>query len=315
MNSKTIRIATRSSPLALWQAHFIQQQLQSYWPGVQVELLPLITSGDRFLKDKLAREGGKGLFVKELEEALWDGRADLAVHSLKDMPANLAKGLALGAILERADPRDVFVSDKYESLSELPTGSIVGTSSLRRQAQVLAMRSDLEVISLRGNVETRLEKLVKGQYSGIILAAAGLERLGLRQWLGAPLAINIMLPAAGLGALGVEYKIARIDLKALLAPLNHAATAMCVTAERAMNAVLDGGCQAPIASYATLQNEVLILRGLVANPNGKTIITAIETGTPENAKKIGESVASKLLAQGAGDIIQNLKGLWQNNAW
>lgn len=313
INHNLIRIVSRKSRLALQQANIVKLQLQQMHANLNVDIIGISTSGDETLDKPLNKIGGKGLFVTELENYLLEDKADLAVHSLKDMPANLAQGLALGAILERADPRDVFVSDRYENLNDLPSGSIVGTSSLRRQAQILAMRPDLEINSLRGNVETRLEKLVKGQYSGIILAAAGLERLGLR--LGAPLTIDTMLPAAGQGALGVEYKIARIDLKALLAPLNHATTAMCVTAERAMNAILDGSCQAPIASYATLQNEMLILRGLVANPNGKAIITAIETGIPKNAKKIGESVASKLLAQGAGEIIQNLKGLWQNNAW
>lgn len=311
----TITIVSRKSRLALQQANIVKQQLQDLYQDININIIGVSTSGDETLDQPLHKIGGKGLFVTELENYLLEDKADIAVHSLKDMPAALAAGLALGAILERADPRDVFVSDQYTDLQELPAGSVVGTSSLRRQAQLLALRQDLEVMPLRGNVETRLQKLVSGEYAAIILAAAGLERLGLHKWLNSPLEISDMLPAAGQGALGIEYKSAREDIKSLLEPLNHRETAACVTAERAMNATLDGGCQAPIAGFATIANEIITLRGLVADPNGKTFFGAIETGAARDATQIGEKLAQRLLEQGADEIIQRLKKLWKTDGW
>lgn len=315
VKNNSITIVSRKSRLALQQADIVKQQLNSLYPEINIEIIGISTSGDETLDKPLHKIGGKGLFVNELENYLLEGRADIAVHSLKDMPATLAPGLALGAILERADPRDVFVSSQYSNLQDLPAGSVVGTSSLRRQAQILAIRQDLEIIPLRGNVETRLQKLASGQYAAIILAAAGLERLGLHQWLNSPLEISSMLPAAGQGALGIEYKSARDDIKLLIEPLNHKETADCITAERAMNAMLDGGCQAPIAGFATVANNVITLRGLVADPDGKTIYGAIETGPVSDAKQIGERLAQHLLNLGAYEIIKRLKKLWQTDGW
>lgn len=315
ITNQNITIISRQSRLALQQAEIVKNQLRQIYPKLIINIIGISTSGDEILDQPLNKIGGKGLFVTELENYLLEGKADIAVHSLKDMPATLAPGLTLGAILERADARDVFVSAKYKTLNDLPQNSIVGTSSLRRQAQILALRSDLIIESLRGNVETRLQKLVAGKYAAIILAAAGLERLGLKQWLNAPLEISAMLPAVGQGALGIEYKIDRSDIQAMLKPLNHAGTAICVTAERAMNAKLDGGCQAPIAGFATLENNLLKMQGLVADPNGKKIFSAVVTGDPREAEAIGCQVAVQLLEQGAGDIIENLKGLWQKDAW
>jgi len=313
VNTKVLTIVSRNSNLALQQARIVQQQLQDIHPELKIEIIGISTKGDQILDRDLNKIGGKGLFVKELENYLLYGEADIAVHSMKDMPAVLPDGLALGAILKRADPRDVFVSAKYNNLQQLPPGSVVGTSSLRRQAQVLALRSDLQIRSLRGNVETRLRKLESGEYDAIILAAAGLERLGLKQWLNCPLSIDDMLPAVGQGALGIEYRIKDLAIKQLIAPLNDPNSAVCVLAERAMNAKLDGGCQAPVAGFATLNPKGLMLQGLVASPDGKTIYTAQHSASVEEAVALGEHVAQQLSVQGALKIIQSLKLPEQNN--
>jgi len=297
------------------QAAIVQQKLQNLYPQLLINILGISTSGDEILDQPLNKIGGKGLFVSELETLLLDGAADIAVHSMKDVPATLADGLVLGAIMQRANPCDVFVSNKYSSLQQLPAAAVVGTSSLRRQAQVLALRSELVIMPLRGNVETRLEKLTSGEYDAIILAAAGLERLGLLQCLDKPLNITEMLPAVGQGALGIEYNASRDDIQKLLAPLNHPISAACVLAERAMNAKLDGGCQAPIAGFAEIHESTLTLQGLVANPNGKTIFKATYSGNIRDAALIGETVAIRLLEQGAGSIISELKNMWQKDAW
>lgn len=315
MKNNKLTIVSRKSRLALQQANIVKQHLHNLYPNINIEIIGISTIGDQILDQSLNKIGGKGLFVSELENYLLTEQADIAVHSMKDMPSMLAPGLVIGAILERADPRDVFVSEKFTNLQQLPAGSIVGTSSLRRQAQVLAIKNNVEIAALRGNVETRLQKLVAGQYDAIILAAAGLERLGLSQWLKVPLDTAVMLPAVGQGALGVEYNSAREDLKSLLTPLNHAATAICVNAERAMNAALDGGCQAPIAGFATIQADLLTLHGLVASSDGAQILRATQIGPIQDATQIGEKVAQQLLAQGAAIIIQNLKDLSQKDGW
>ncbi|MDF3006597.1 MAG: hemC, partial [Enterobacter kobei] len=260
MLDNVLRIATRQSPLALWQAHYVKQRLMACHPGLTVELVPLVTRGDVILDTPLAKVGGKGLFVKELEMALIEHRADLAVHSMKDVPVEFPKGLGLVTICEREDPRDAFVSNNYDSLDALPAGSIVGTSSLRRQCQLAERRPDLEIRSLRGNVGTRLGKLDKGDYDAIILAVAGLKRLALEDRIRMALPPELSLPAVGQGAVGIECRLDDTRTHALLAPLNHADTALRVKAERAMNMRLEGGCQVPIGSYAELVDGEIWLR-------------------------------------------------------
>lgn len=310
-----LTIVSRKSRLALMQANIVQQALQNLHPQLAINILGISTSGDEILDKPLNKIGGKGLFVSELENLLLAGEADIAVHSMKDVPAELAEGLTLGAIMQRANPCDVFVSDRHSGLQLLPQRAVVGTSSLRRQAQVLAIRHDLVVMPLRGNIETRLQKLTSGDYDAIILAAAGLERLKLLQWLNKPMDIAEILPAVGQGALGIEYAAKRVDIQKILEPLNHPTSAACVLAERTMNAKLDGGCQAPIAGFATTDGATLTLRGLVANPNGKTIFKTMHSGRIQDAHLIGEIVATKLLEQGAGAIISDLKSMWQKDAW
>jgi hydroxymethylbilane synthase len=310
-----LTIVSRKSRLALVQATIVQQELLKLYPQLSIDILGISTSGDEILDQPLNKIGGKGLFVSELENFLLTGRADIAVHSMKDVPAELAHGLALGAIMLRTNPCDVFVSDRYDSLQQLPPGAVVGTSSLRRQAQVLAIRPDLVITPLRGNVETRLQKLTSCEYDAIILAAAGLERLGLIQWLNKPLNIMEMLPAVGQGALGLEYRSDRTDIRKILEPLNHHISAACVLAERAMNAKLDGGCQAPIAGFATFDGVTLTLQGLVANPDGRVIFKAAYSSTIQDAILIGETVAAQLLEQGSGEIINELKNMWKKDVW
>ncbi|KGQ70127.1 hydroxymethylbilane synthase [Chelonobacter oris] len=299
-----IRIATRQSPLALWQANFIQARLQALYPNLRIELIPMVTKGDIILDTPLAKIGGKGLFVKELESALLENRADLAVHSMKDVPMEFPKGLGLSVICEREDPRDAFVSNRYTALERLPPNAVVGTSSLRRQAQLKSLRPDLQVHSLRGNVGTRLNKLDNGDYDAIILAASGLKRLALEQRITAFIAPEHSLPAAGQGALGIETRVDDHNINRLLKPLLHDQTACCVTAERAMNRHLQGGCQVPIAGFAEIQGERLYLRALVANPDGSQILRADAHATLDQAEQLGIQVAEQLLAQGAGDILQ-----------
>jgi hydroxymethylbilane synthase len=310
-HSKPIRIVSRKSRLALVQATLVQQKLQELYPKINTEIIGVSTSGDEILDQPLNKIGGKGLFVKELENYLLDNRADIAVHSMKDVPAALPDGLALSAIMARADPRDVLCSSENHDLLSLPQNAIVGSSSLRRQAQLLAVRPDLTIIPLRGNVETRLQKLEAGEFNAIILAAAGLKRLNLQRWLQQPINVTQMLPAVGQGALGIEHRAADADIAALIAPLNNESTASCVTAERAMNRLLDGGCQAPVAGYATIVHGMLYLSGLVATADGSIIYRAQHKGEVEDALDIGETVATQLIAQGAAEIIQALKDAGQ----
>lgn len=303
MLDNVLRIATRQSPLALWQAHYVKQRLMACHPGLTVELVPLVTRGDVILDTPLAKVGGKGLFVKELEMALIEHRADLAVHSMKDVPVEFPKGLGLVTICEREDPRDAFVSNNYDSLDALPAGSIVGTSSLRRQCQLAERRPDLEIRSLRGNVGTRLGKLDKGDYDAIILAVAGLKRLALEDRIRVALPPELSLPAVGQGAVGIECRLDDTRTHALLAPLNHADTALRVKAERAMNMRLEGGCQVPIGSYAELVDGEIWLRALVGAPDGTVMIRGERRGKPEEAEQLGISLADELLANGAREIL------------
>lgn len=299
-------IATRESALALWQAHHIRDRLMALHPGLQVELLGMTTQGDRILDITLNKIGGKGLFVKELEQALQEGRADLAVHSLKDVPMILPEGFALAAIGEREDPRDAFVSNNYRQLSELPPGAVVGTSSLRRESQLRAHYPHLDIQPLRGNVNTRLRKLDEGQYAAIILAAAGLKRLGFADRIAAILEPEQSLPAAGQGALGIEVRAGRADLEALLAPLHHPDTAACVRAEREVSRQLGGSCQVPLGAYALMHEGTLFLRGFVASPDGKTFLQAEARGEVGAPEALGRELADALRAQGADAILAAL---------
>ncbi len=305
---KTLKIATRQSPLALWQAEHIRARLEAMHADLTVELVTFVTQGDKILDTPLAKIGGKGLFVKELEAALMDGRADLAVHSMKDVPMALPEGLSLAVICEREDPLDAFVSNHYASFADLPQGAKVGTSSLRRKCQILKARPDIEIIDLRGNVGTRLSKLDDGQYDAIILASAGLKRLGLAERIRHTIQPDMSLPAVGQGALGLECRSQDQAVLDLILPLMHAETNVCVRAERAFNAYLEGGCQVPIAGYATLQNGQLQIEGRVGSVDGQTILKAVQYGAPEQAEMLGEELAKALLAQGAGEL---LKALYQ----
>ena len=299
-------IASRESPLAMWQAEHIRDRLTGLYPDLQVSILGMTTQGDQILDKTLNKIGGKGLFVKELEQALADGRADLAVHSIKDVPMELPDGFALAAICEREDPRDAFVSNTYASLAELPPGSVVGTSSLRRECQLRARFPQLDVRPLRGNVQTRLRKLDEGEYDAILLAEAGLKRLKLDARIRTELSPADSLPAVGQGALGIEIRAGRPDLMALLAPLNHPVTYACVSAERAMSRALGGSCQVPLGGYATQDGDLLTLRGFVATTDGRTMLTAEVSAPAEYADARGRAVARKLLDQGADDIMAAL---------
>nr|WP_308227179.1 hydroxymethylbilane synthase [Providencia vermicola] len=309
-----VRIATRKSPLAMWQAHFVKEKLEQLHPGLQVELVPMVTKGDIILDTPLAKVGGKGLFVKELELALLEKRADIAVHSMKDVPVEFPEGLGLVTICEREDPRDAFVSNHFDSLEALPSGSIVGTSSLRRQCQIRELRPDLIIRDLRGNVGTRLSKLDNGEYDAIILAVAGLKRLGLEARIRTALAPEQSLPAVGQGAVGIECRLEDERTRQLLEKLNHDETAICVLAERAMNMRLEGGCQVPIGSYAIWQNNQIWLRALVGAPDGSQVIRGERLIAPEQAKQAGISLAEELLDKGAREI---LSVVYQGNppAW
>jgi hydroxymethylbilane synthase len=300
-------IATRASRLALWQAEHVRDRLRTLYPGCAVELLTLTTRGDQILDRTLSKVGGKGLFVKELETALLDGRADLAVHSLKDVPVDLQAPFDLCAILERADPRDALVSNRYASLAELPDGARVGTSSLRRESQIRARYPRLEVRPLRGNLDTRLGKLDNGDYEAIVLAAAGLQRLGLSQRIRTMLEPADSLPAAGQGALGIEIRADRDDMRQWLAPLVCARTSACVTAERAVSRELGGSCQVPLAAYAQWDDGMLRLDALVASPDGVRIVRAHAEGPATDAHSIGVAAARDLLAGGAAAILAELQ--------
>jgi len=301
-----LRIATRRSRLALWQAEHVKQRLAALHPGLRVELEPLSTRGDELLEVSLAKEGGKGLFVRELEAALAEARADLAVHSMKDVPADLPPGYALAAILARDDPRDAFVSTRHASLAELPAGAVVGTSSLRRQAQIAARHPRLEIRPLRGNVDTRLAKLDRGDYAAIVLAAAGLKRLGLTGRIRGYLELDESLPAAGQAALGIECLAARGDVLQLVAPLRDAGASACVRAEREVNRVLGGSCTIPLGAYAVLEGGRLRLRALVASPDGRRFARADGEGDAAQPEALGERVAALLRERGATEILAAL---------
>lgn len=298
-----LRIATRQSPLALWQANFVKAELEKYHPNLTVELVTMVTKGDVILDTPLAKIGGKGLFVKELELALLEERADIAVHSMKDVPMSFPEGLGLAVICEREDPRDAFVSNRYASLAELPEGAIVGTSSLRRQCQLMAAYPHLTIKSLRGNVGTRLSKLDNGEYDAIILASAGLIRLGMPERIKSFISVEDSLPAAGQGAVGIETRVNDTRVLNYLAKLNHNPTSCCVMAERAMNTRLQGGCQVPIGGFATLNGEELELNALVGSLDGSTIIRASGKAHQRDAEQLGIRIAEQLLAQGADKIL------------
>ena len=300
-----LTIASRESALAMWQAEHIRDQLRALYPETEIRILGMTTQGDRILDVTLSKIGGKGLFVKELETALEEGRADIAVHSLKDVPMNLPAGFILACITQREDARDAFVSTHFENLAALPAGSVVGTSSLRRASQLRARFPQLVIESLRGNVQTRLRKLDEGQYAAIILAAAGLIRLGLGERIRTFISAEESLPAVGQGALAIECRADRADLKALLAPLHHADTAACVLAERALSRALAGSCQVPLGGYAEMNNGQLFLRGFVASPDGARMARAeLHGADPET---IGNAVAQALRAQGADEILAALE--------
>ena len=306
MSLTKLRIATRKSALALWQAEHVKTGLEVHHPGLEVELVTMTTQGDKVLDSPLAKIGGKGLFVKELETALLEGRADIAVHSMKDVPVELPEGLELAQILAREDPRDAFVSNEYADWEALPQGAVVGTSSLRRQSQVRAMRPDLQIRDLRGNVNTRLEKLDRGDYAAIILACAGLKRLGFGERIRSELGPQVILPAIGQGAIGIECRRDDPEVQALIAPLGHALTAQRVAAERALNAALQGGCQVPIGGYAEIEHGVIVLRGLVGRPDGSEIVHGVISGRPEDGAELGRVLADDLLSRGADSILQAL---------
>ncbi len=305
--SETIRIATRKSPLALWQAEHVAAALRTIHAGLAVEIIGMTTKGDRILDAPLAKVGGKGLFVKELEQGMLAGDADIAVHSMKDVPVDFPSGLHLPVILVREDPRDAFVSNLFAALTDLPDGARVGTSSLRRQCQLAGRRPDLRIEPLRGNVNTRLAKLDAGDYDAVILAAAGLMRLGFESRIRSRIEPELSLPAIGQGAIGIECRSDDQRVNALIAPLHHADTACRVAAERAMNARLHGGCQVPIAGHATLRGSRLQLRGLVGTPDGRRILRAESEAHRDDSEALGAAVAGDLLGQGAGEILRALQ--------
>ena len=308
----TLRIATRKSPLAMWQAEHIKARLLALHPQLTVELVTFTTQGDKILDVPLAKIGGKGLFVKELEAAMLDGRADIAVHSMKDVPMEFPEGLELGVICARENPQDAFVSNHYKTIEELPQGAVVGTSSLRRQCQIQQQRPDLIIKSLRGNVQTRLSKLDAGEFDAIILAAAGLLRMEMQDRIASFIPAEQSLPAGGQGALGIEWRVGNNDhdraIQELIKPLHDDITASCVLAERALNRRLQGGCQVPIACYAERTGEQLWLRGLVGSVDGQTILRTERRGLASEAEAMGIDAAEHLLAQGAGAILSAVYG-------
>lgn len=306
--SRTIRIATRRSLLALWQAEYVKAELERLHPGLKVELLKIESKGDKILDTPLAKIGGKGLFVKELETAMLEGEADIAVHSMKDVPMEFPEGLGLAVICPREKPTDAFVSNRYSSFDELPQGAVVGTSSLRREVQIRERRPDLQVHFLRGNVQTRLGKLDAGDYDAIILATAGLVRLELGERIRQEIPPEESLPAGGQGAVGIECRIDDTELLELLKPLNHTETAYRVIAERAMNRRLEGGCQVPIGCYATLNDagDRLWLRGLVGRPDGTRVLRDEIHGSVAEAEQLGITLAERLLAAGADAILKEV---------
>ncbi|EMR12190.1 porphobilinogen deaminase [Methylophaga lonarensis MPL] len=305
---KTVRIATRRSPLALWQAEFIRDSLLALQPELNIELVLIKTQGDIILDTPLAKVGGKGLFVKELEVSMLNGEADIAVHSMKDVPVEFPEGLHLPVICERHDPHDAFVSNHFASIDDLPPGAKVGTSSLRRECQLRHYRPDLQILPLRGNVNTRLAKLDAGQFDAIILAKAGLERLAFHDRIRSALTPEQSLPAIGQGALGIETRIEDAEMNALIAPLNCPHTSITVRAERALNRRLQGGCQVPIGGYAMLENDQLWLRGLVGRPDGTQMLMDEIRGKATEAEKLGLQLGEQLLAAGADSILAEVYG-------
>ena len=306
MSTEPFRIATRKSPLALWQAEHVRSRLQDAHPGLSVELVTMSTKGDRVLDSPLAKIGGKGLFVKELEQGMLAGYADIAVHSMKDVPVEFPDGLGIGAILEREDPHDAFVSNRFDSVDALPEGAVVGTSSLRRQCQLRAVRPDLDIRDLRGNVGTRLGKLDNGDYAAIVLACAGLKRLGLADRITQSIEAATMLPAIGQGIIGIEARLDDGRVSELLVPLHDDDTAVRLAAERSLNATLAGGCQAPVAGHAVLEGGKLRLRGLVGWPDGSAIVRGEVSGVLDEAESLGHGLAEDLLARGARPILDAL---------
>lgn len=301
-----IRIATRKSPLALWQAEHVARLLQEAHPGLDVELVRMSTQGDKILDSPLAKVGGKGLFVKELEQSILAGRCDIAVHSMKDVPAELPAGLHLPVVIEREEPRDAFVSERWERFEDLPRGARIGTSSLRRQCQLKALRPDVRIVDLRGNVGTRLRKLDEGLFDAVILASAGLIRLGLGERITERLSPRLCLPAVGQGVIGIECRDDDSEVNALVGALDHSPTRTRVGAERAMNARLEGGCQVPIAGHATLDGDMLTLRGLVGRPDGTEVLRGEQQGAIREAEAVGRGLADELLARGADRILQSI---------
>ena len=303
---KLLRIATRKSPLALWQAEHVKARLLQAHEGLEVELVTMSTQGDKILDTPLAKIGGKGLFVKELEQGMLEGRADIAAHSIKDVPMEFPEGLYLSTILEREEPCDAFVSNMYDTLDELPEGAVVGTSSLRRRCQLLQRRPDLQIEDLRGNVNTRLSKLDDGQYDAIILACAGLIRLEMADRIKQSIASNVILPAVGQGSVGLEAREGDEETLELISILDHPTTRYRIVAERALNHGLNGGCQVPIASHATVDGDELYLRALVGEPDGSNIVSGEKTGHVNDAEAIGTELANELLASGAKTILDRL---------
>ena len=306
MADSKLRIATRKSPLALWQANHVRDALMARNPGLDVELFTMSTQGDKILDTPLAKVGGKGLFVKELELGILEGRADLAVHSMKDVPVEFPQGLGLAAILEREDPRDALISNTISSIEALPPGARVGTSSLRRQCQLRARRADLEVLDLRGNVNTRLAKLDNGDYDAILLAAAGVKRMGWEDRITELLPPEQFLPAIGQGAIGIEIRVADDRVNRIVEALNDEQAATRIRAERALNARLQGGCQVPIAGYSEISHGVMVLRALVGRPDGTELVQGVISGKPEDAEELGQVLADDLLSRGAKQILADV---------
>ncbi len=303
MPINSLRIATRKSPLALWQANYVGETLKQYWPGLHIELIPLVTSGDKLQTKNWLGLNGKGLFVKELEEALLAKKADIAVHSMKDVPATFPSGLRLASICKRHTPVDALIALPSVTLADLPTASIVGTSSLRRQAQLLAVRPDLHIKLLRGNINTRLEKLHTGDYHAIVLAAAGLERMNKQGCISELLSTDFMLPACGQGALGIECRDKDNSILSLIQPLNDELSALCVNTERQVSALLGGNCSVPLAVFCSLINDHLLLRAKVLSPDGKTVISDVQQGSQAAAPNLAAACASSLLARGAKALL------------
>ncbi len=313
MTRSSLIIATRESPLALWQANWVKSRLEHFHSSLKVTLLGLTTSGDQITDETLLKAGGKGLFVKELEEALLQGRADIAVHSMKDVPMELPPGFSLPVMCEREDPRDAFVSNQYTFLEELPLLSSIGTSSLRRQSQLYAASPGIKLENLRGNVNTRLARLDRNEFSAIVLAAAGLKRLNLENRIRSYLSIEQCLPAPGQGVLGIECRSNDKEVESIISPLNHLETALCVRTERAMCQYLGGGCHVPIAAYATLVENKIVLQGLVARPDGTLILRAKQAGDVSTPELLGINVAKELVQQGAESILDFLPRNWSRS--